>query len=371
MEKSLSQFFLREKILKERGEKILGFTLTSPTFPPPPLRGKILNFYKFSFSYSPAGGDLGLKEVLANFYSKKWQVNLKKENVFVGNGGKEVLFILLQVLLKKRGEVILISPYWPSYLRMVKMAGGKLKVLKTSEKQEFYPNLKELEKKISPKTKALILNSPCNPTGKILRQKEVEYLAELSLKRNFILISDEVYEIYDFENLYCSFLKFFHKNIFCVFSASKTFSLCGWRLGWGFGNKNLIEEMKNYQSDLSTSPHTLSQILIREIFKEEKKVLRYFLKNKKLAKERRDFAINFLKEREINFVFPEGGIAIFIKIPFNFKDAFSFSETLLEKERVSVAPGEVFGHKNYFRINIALPLKDLKEGLRRIAKYYP
>jgi len=370
MKKSLGDLFLREKTLKERGEKVLGFTLTSPAFPPPPIREKILNFYKFSFSYSPAGGDLGLREVLANFYSKKWQVDLKKENVFVGNGGKEVLFILLQVLLKKKGEVILFSPYWPSYVGMVKMAGGKLKILKTSEKHGFYPDLKELERKISSKTRALILNSPCNPTGRVLRQKEVEYLADLSQKRNFILISDEVYEIYDFENLYCSFLKFFHKNIFCVFSASKIFSLCGWRLGWGFGDEKLIEEMKSYQNDLSTSPHTLSQILMREIFREEKKVLRYFSKNKKLAQERRDFVINFLKERKIDFIFPEGGIAIFIKIPSKFKNAFSFSETLLEKEKVSVAPGEIFGHKKYFRMNLALPFEDLKEGLKRIARYY-
>lgn len=370
MKKSLGDFFLREKILKERGEKVFGFTLTSPTFSPPPLRKKILNFYKSSFSYSPSGGDFGLKEVLANFYSKKWQANLKKENVFVGNGGKEVLFILLQILLKKGGEVILFSPYWPSYPRMVKMAGGKLKILKSSEKDGFYPDIKKLEKEISPKTKALILNSPCNPTGRILRQEDVKYLARLSLKKNFTLISDEVYEIYDFENLYCSFLKFFQKNIFSVFSASKSFSLCGWRLGWGSGNENLIEEMRNYQMNLSTSASTLSQILIRELFKEEKKVSRYFFKNKKLAKERRDFAIKFLRERKIDFVFPEGGIAIFIKIPSNFKEAFSFSEKLLEKEKVSVAPGEVFGEKKYFRMNLSLPPEEVKEGLKRIAKYY-
>lgn len=371
MKKSLSYFFIRERILKEKGEKVLGFTLTSPAFPPPIKRENILKLYPHSFPYSPSGGDFSLREILANFYSKKWNTPLKKENTFIGNGGKEVLFILFQLLLKKRGEAIIISPYWPSYLRMVKMAGGNLKIFKTSEREGFYLDVKKLAKKISSKTKVLILNTPCNPTGKVLKEKDVKFLAELSLKKNFILISDEVYEIYDFEKIYCSFLKFFHKNIFCVFSASKIFSLCGWRLGWGFGrNEDIIKEMTDYQSNLSTSPQTLSQLMIGELFKNEKKVLKYFEKNKKMAKERKDFTISFFREKKIDFIFPEGGIAIFVKIPKNFKDSFSFAEKLLLKEKVSVAPGEIFGQKNYFRMNLAVPFEDLKEGLKKIAKFY-
>ncbi|MDI6591470.1 MAG: aminotransferase class I/II-fold pyridoxal phosphate-dependent enzyme [Patescibacteria group bacterium] len=104
MKNSLSYFFIRERILKEKGGKIFGFTLTSPTFPPPIKRENILKLYPRSFSYSPSGGDFSLREILANFYSKKWNTSLKKENVFVGNGGKEVLFILFQILLKKGGS---------------------------------------------------------------------------------------------------------------------------------------------------------------------------------------------------------------------------------------------------------------------------
>ncbi|MDI6591469.1 MAG: pyridoxal phosphate-dependent aminotransferase [Patescibacteria group bacterium] len=253
---------------------------------------------------------------------------------------------------------------------MAKMARGNLKIFKTSERESFYLDVEKLAKKISSKTKVLILNTPCNPTGRVLKEKDVKFLAELSLKKNFILISDEVYEIYDFEKIYCSFLKFFHKNIFCVFSASKIFSLCGWRLGWGFGNENIIKEMRDYQSNLSTSPSTFSQLMIRELFKNEKEVLKYFEKNEKMAKERRDFATSFLRKKKIDFIFPEGGIAIFVKIPKNLKDSFSFAEKLLLKEKVSVAPGEIFGQKNYFRMNLAVPLEDLKEGLKKIAKFY-
>ncbi|PIS39674.1 MAG: hypothetical protein COT33_00740 [Candidatus Nealsonbacteria bacterium CG08_land_8_20_14_0_20_38_20] len=370
MKKSLNYFFSRVKELKEKGKKILVFTLTSPEFEPPPLKEKILNLYPLSFSYSPAGGDFTLRETLAKFYSAKWQKPLKKENTFVGAGEKEILFILLNLILEKGGEVVIVSPNWPSYPRMVEMAKGRVKFFKTSEKEGFYLKTQELKKVISAKTKAVIINSPANPTGKALREKDVKFLANLALKKNFLLIADEVYEIYDYENHYCSFLKYFNKNIFCVFSASKIFSLCGWRTGWGFGREKLIKQMINYQFNLSTSPHTLSQLVIREIFKDPEGISQYFLKTEEEARKRRDLAINFLREKKVAFILPEGGIAIFIKIPSSFKNAFSFCETLLNKELVSVAPGEIFGEKKYFRMNLAVSLANLNEGLKRIAKYY-
>ena len=370
MDKSLDYFFTKEKILKEKGKKILGFTLISPTFPPPPLKEKILKNLPLSFSYSPSGGEFALREALANFYSQKEKALLKKENVFIGNGGKEIIYILLQVLLNGSGEVILVSPYWAPYPRMVKIAGGRTNVFKTSSKDNFYPDVEKLIKKISPKTKALILNTPSNPSGQVLREKDAKLLAEISLKKNFVLIADEVYYIYDYENHYCSFLKFFHKNIFCVFSASKILSLCGWRLGWGFGNQGLIETMVRYQANLSTSAHTLSQLIIRDLFRERKEVLNFLLKNKEEARKRRDLVVSLLRKRNINFIFPEGGLAILVKIPYSFRDAFSFAQTLLEKERVSVAPGEIFGEKKYFRMNLALSQEDIKEGIQKIAKYY-
>lgn len=370
MKKSLSYFFSKEKFLKEKGERILGFTLISPTFPPPIKKKNVLKFLPFSFQYSPSGGDFQLREILAKFYSQKNKISLKKENVFVGNGGKEVLYILLRVLLKKGEEVILSSPYWPSYLRMIKMTGGKPKIIKSLEKTGFYPDVKKIAKEITNKTKLIIINSPCNPTGRILKKDDLKFLAELSLKKDIFLVSDEVYEIYDFENCFFSLLKFFHKNVFCVFSASKIFSMCGWRVGWGIGDKNLINEMIEYQANLSTSPHTLSQLIVRELFKDKEKILNYFSKIKIEAKKRRDLAISLLRKKKVEFIFPEGGIAMFIKIPPSFKDSFSFAQKLLEKEKVSVAPGEIFGEKKYFRINLALPIKDIKEGVKRIIKYY-
>jgi len=370
MKKTLTHFFSKEEKLRAKGKRIFGMTLTSPNFPPPPMQKRIQNLYKFSFPYFPSGGDFELKRIFAKNYSARWKAKLKEENVFIGNGGKEIIFILLQILLSKGGEAIIVSPYWPSYPRMIKMAKSKTKIFKTSEKDGFYIDVKKLEKEISSRTKVLILNTPCNPTGRILKEEEVKYLARLALKKNFILIADEVYEAYDYENRYCSFLKFFNKNIFCIFSASKSFSLCGWRLGWGFGDKNLIEEMKFYQGDLSTSPHSLSQLVIKDIFKDSKGVSFHFEKAKKETMKKRDFIVSFFEINKINFVLPEGGIAIFVKIPKSFKDSFSFCDKLLEAERVAIAPGKIFGEDKYFRLNIAISLDDLKEIAKRLKKYY-
>jgi aspartate aminotransferase len=367
--KTLAYFYQKEREIKEKGGKVIGLTLTSPTFPSPPLKKRVLRLLPHSFSYSLSGGNLNLRETLANFYSKKWNIKLSKENVFIGNGGKEILFILLNLILKDGGEVIIISPYWSSYPRIVKRTKGNFKIFKTLEKDNFYPNVESLAKEINKKTKAIIINTPNNPTGKILREKDIKFLVEIVKKKNILLISDEVYEIYDFEGLYCSFLKYFSKNIFCVFSASKIFSMCGWRLGWCFGDPKLIEEMKDYQADLSTSPHTLSQLVVNEILN-DKNLQKYLEKNRELAKERRDIAVDFFSKKRIDFIFPEGGIALFVKIPQRFRKASQFAKILLEREKVSVAPGEIFGEEKFFRINLAVNIEDLKEGLRRIAKFY-
>ena len=195
-------------------------------------------------------------------------------------------------------------------------------------------------------------------------------MALLAKKNNFIILADEVYEIYDYENIFHSFLHYFSKNIFCLYSLSKSFSMCGWRLGWGIGDAEIIKKLITYQSELSTSPHTLSQLLAIELFNKPKKLLTYFASIKNQAKKQRDFAISYLQKNNIDFIVPEGGIAMLIKIPTSFKNAFSFAETLLIKRNVAVAPGEVFGQSQYFRINLTVLPKYLKIILDRVSQYY-
>lgn len=373
MKPTLNHFFTKAKKMAESGDKkqILNFTLTSPEFPPPIwVKNEINKVYNNSFSYLPSGGDFILRQELANFYSDKWNKNFKRENVFIGTGGKEVIYILLSSLLEKPGEVVIISPYWASYPKMTELLKGKVKIVRTFAKKGFYPDMEKIAEAIGKKTKAVIINSPNNPTGRILKEKDVKFLADLALKKNFILICDEVYEIYDYENLYVSALKFFNKNVFCVFSISKTFGLCGWRLGWAIAGENITKKMIDIQSEITTCANALSQLVFRNLYKNPKKLNKYFLENKKLALERRNFAIDFFEKKHIDFIHPEGCIAIFIKIPKKFKNGFSFASHLLEKQGVSTAPGEIFGEKNYFRVNLAVSLNILKKGLDIISKYY-
>lgn len=357
--------------MQAAGHKVLGFTLTSPEFPPPAwLEKEVSKVYKHSFPYLPSGGDFVLRQQLADAYSSRWQRKFKEENVFIGSGAKEILYILLTLLLKKGGEVIVIAPYWATYPKMVELLKGKVKIVKTSAEDGFYPDVNKIAKAVSAKTKAIILTSPNNPTGRVLKKEDVKSLAALAVKKNFVLICDEVYEIYDYDEVYASALKFFNKNVFCLFSSSKTYSLCGWRLGWGIGDKDIIKEMISVQSEVTTSPNSLAQLAFRNLFKSPRKLEAYFTQNRKLGKERRDLAIAYLEKKGVDFIYPEGCIAIFIKIPDNFSNAFDFCNMLLDKEKISVAPGEIFGEKKYFRMNLAVSISNLKKGMERILKHY-
>ncbi len=372
MKPTLLYFFGKVKKMQAAGEKVLGFTLTTPEFPPPAwLEQEVAKVYKDSFPYLPSGGDFVFRQQLADFYSTKWKRKFKEENVFVGTGGKEILYILLTLLLKKPGgEIIVISPYWATYPNMVELLKGKIKIVKALAKDDFYPDMDKIAKAVTAKTRAVIITSPNNPTGKVIKEKDVKFLADLAKKKNFVLICDEVYEIYNYDNLYVSALKYFNKNVFCVFSASKTFSLCGWRLGWSVGDKDITKGMIAIQSEATTSPNSISQLAFRNLFKDTKKLETYFAENMARGKKRRDLAVAAFKKAGVEYAHPEGCIAIFVKIPKEFDNSFDFCTELLNKEKISMAPGEIFGEKKYFRMNLAVSMPNLKEGLRRVLKYY-
>lgn len=372
--KSLLSFFAKAKKMAAKGEKILGFTLTSPEFEPPSqLKKYIARAYKYSFPYLPAGGDFQLRQRIADFYGKAWGGNFNQDNVFVGAGGKEVIFILLSTILeqgKQNQEVIIISPYWPTYPKVVDILGGRKVFIRTSDKNNFVLDVDKIEKAITRKTKTIIINTPGNPSGQIIPENKIKKLTFLAKKKDVIILFDEVYEAYDYQGLFVSALKYFNKNIFSVFSASKSFSLCGWRVGWGIGDQELVKKMINIQSEITTSPNAISQLALKELFSKPKQIQEYLAKINKKAKMRRNLAVRLFKKSKIDFISPQGGIAIFVKIPDSFKNAFSFAESLLEEQKVSVAPGELFGWKNYFRVNLATSPRNIKEGIKRIAKYY-
>ncbi|PIR71649.1 MAG: hypothetical protein COX89_00090 [Candidatus Nealsonbacteria bacterium CG_4_10_14_0_2_um_filter_37_10] len=372
--KSLLSFFARAKKMAAQGKKVLGFTLTSPEFEPPAqLKKYAASAYKYSFPYLPAGGDFQLRQRIADFYSRSWGKKFNQDNVFVGAGGKEVIFVLLSTLLEqgKQGqEVIIVSPYWATYPKVVDILGGKKVFIRTSDKNNFALDVDKIEKAITKKTKTVIINTPGNPSGQIIPEDKIRKLAFLAKKKDVIILFDEVYEAYDYEGLFVSALKHFNKNVFCVFSASKSFSLCGWRVGWGIGDKELVKKMINIQSEITTSPNAISQLALKELFSKPKQIQEYLVSINKKAKMRRNLAVRLFKKNKVDFVYIQGGIAIFVKIPDSFKNAFSFAEKLLEEQKVSVAPGEFFGWKNYFRMNLASSPKNIREGIKRIANYY-
>lgn len=292
------------------------------------------------------------------------------DNVVISNGAKHSLSNVLFSILEKGDEVLLPVPYWTSYKKVSELLEAKC-ILVDTEKNNFKLTAKTVEKYITKKTKVLFLNSPNNPTGKVIEQEELENIIYLALKNKFYIISDEVYkDIYTTkESFSISKAKNYSEakdQIIIINSFSKNYGLSGLRIGYLIANKNICESVKSLQSNTTSNPNTISQYIIMEILKKKYKINQKL--NKKIKRIKK-YVINELKtvkniEIVSNF---EYGIYILIKTKEN--SNFLCKEILKEK-KIALMPGEVFGLKKYIRISCVEDYKIIKKAIKLIKEFF-
>ena len=369
--------------MKDVGKDVIGLGAGEPDFDTPDniKEAAIDAIRRGETKYTAVDGTPKLKKAIQGKFSRENNLSYELSQISVGTGGKQIIYNAFMATLNPGDEVIIPAPYWVSYPDMVLLAGGKPKIVQCSEKNEFKIKPKELKKAISKKTKWLIINSPSNPTGSCYTEEELEELSEILIKNKRIyILSDDIYEhiTYDgFKFFTIAQIDALKDRTLTMNGVSKSYSMTGWRIGYGAGPKEIIKAMAKIQSQSTTNPSSISQAAAVEALNGTQE----FIKTRTESfKERRDFVVKSLnKIKGLTCFKPNGAFYVFpnCKSCLNKKDIKKnkiktdkdFVESLLENAGVAVVQGSAFGLPGFFRISYATSMENLQKALAKIKEF--
>ncbi|PIV23920.1 MAG: aspartate aminotransferase [Deltaproteobacteria bacterium CG_4_8_14_3_um_filter_45_9] len=369
----------KAKSMQAQGIHVISFGAGEPDFDTPEnIKQAAKKAIDEGFTkYTPVGGIDELKDAIIKKFQRDSHLTYKRSEIIVSCGGKHSFYNLAQAIFDQGDEVIIPAPYWVSYPPMVALANASPVIVETTEKNEFKITPEELKKAITPKTKAFILNSPSNPTGSAYSKKELEKIAEVSISKNFFVISDEIYEkiVYDgFEfTSIASLSDEIKKRTIIVHGVAKTYAMTGWRIGYTAGADEIISAMNNIQSQSTSNPTSIAQkasveALIGSQSEVEKMVSAFG--------QRRNYIVDRLnKIPEVSCYKPAGAFYVFPNFSSYYGKSFQgkkiensthLADFFLDVARVAVVPGVEFGADPFERLSYATSMEDIKEGLNRI-----
>jgi aspartate aminotransferase len=362
----------KAKEMREKGIAVLGFGAGEPDFDTPEnIKQAAREAIDEGFTkYTPAAGTPELRKAVAEEFKKDTTVNYDSSQIVVSCGAKHSLFNILQVILNEKDEVIIPSPYWLSYPEMVKMAGGVPVFVLCDESEDFQLRMKNLVKKITPRTKAIIINSPNNPTGCILGKKILKEIAEFAIENNIFVISDEIYNKIVYEGESESILKIcpeLKDLAIIVNGVSKSFSMTGWRIGYIAAPKPIASAISSYQSHSTSNPSSIAQKAAYAALKGDREFINKMVKS---FRDRREYMFGKLSGIPgVSCVKPRGAFYVFPNVSGLGMKSTDFAADLLEKAHVAVVPGAAFGWDTHIRLSYAASMEVIKKGLERIEKY--
>ena len=365
--------------MRAAGKDVIGLGAGEPDFDTPDNinDAAIEAIRRGETKYTAVDGTPKLKKAIQGKFTRENNLSYELDQISVGTGGKQVLYNVFMATLNPGDEVIIPAPYWVSYPDMVLLAGGKPKIVKCSEKNEFKITPDELKKAIGKKTKWLIINSPSNPTGSCYTRNEIEELSKILIKnKNVYILSDDIYEHItydDFKFFTIAQIKALKDRTLTMNGVSKSYSMTGWRIGYGAGPKDIIKAVAKIQSQSTTNPSSISQAAAVEALNGTQD----FIKTRSDSfKERRDYVVETLNSiNGLSCLKPSGAFYVFpnckklLGKKTKLKTDKEFVEKLLEKAEVAVVQGSAFGLDGYFRISYATSMENLKKALDRIKSF--
>ena len=362
----------KAKSLLASGEDVVILAAGEPDFDTPEeiKEAAIKAVKEGKTKYTPASGTLSLKEAICRKLKEDNGLEYKPANIIVSNGAKHTIYNVLQAICNSGDEVVVIHPFWLSYPEMVKLAGGEPRVLKTDIANGYRATAQDIEKTITDKTKAVIINSPSNPAGVVYSEEELKEIAEVCTEKNIIMISDEIYEKIIFDGKkHFSVAKSSDKAkelTVVVNGVSKSHSMTGWRIGYMAGKEEIAGIVATLQSHSTSNPSSISQAAAEKALTSEN-LPSIVEENKSLFQKRRDALYSLLeKEDKIRPYLPQGAFYMFCDISKCGLDSMTFSKRLLEEAKVAVIPGGPFGEDSSIRVSFATDLANIEKGINRI-----
>lgn len=324
--------------------------------------------------YTHANGTKALRDAVAARYNRRYGTRLVTDNVITGCGGKQELFNVMLALVSDGDEVIIPSPYWVSFPDQVAFAGGKPVFAQTEQENRYRPAFDAVERAATKKTRGVIINSPCNPTGAVIEEAELRKIVEWCVSRDIFLIFDETYELFVYDGArHVSAMNWFEQypeTIIVVNSMSKTFAMTGWRLGYAVAHPDIIAALGKIQSHSTSNPCTIAQAASLEALTGDDTAVR---RMHQAYTERRAWLVPALNGvKGFCCADPDGAFYIFPEVKEFFgrggiRDSSTFATFLLDEARVAVVPGIAFGSDDCVRISYATSMERIREGISRIA----
>ena len=368
----------KAKELKSQGLDIIGLGAGEPDFNTPDhiIEAAYRSMNEGHTKYTPAAGLPGLKQAVINKLQKDQGLTYKGSEIIIANGAKHALYTLFQVILNDGDEVIIPTPYWVSYPEQVKLAGGVPVYVEGTEAQDFKITPEQLESAITPKTKAVIINSPSNPTGMLYSKDELFALGEVCLKHNVLVVSDEIYEklVYG-KNEHVSIAQLspeLKKITIIINGVSKSHSMTGWRIGYAVGDEKIIAAMADLASHSTSNPTATSQYAAIEAYEGPQDTVETM---RQAFEERLDIIFDKLitipgvvckKPQGAFYLYPNVKQAATLA---GYKDVDGLVDGLLEEALVAVIPGSSFGSPDNIRLSYATSLDQLEEAVSRMKSF--
>jgi aspartate aminotransferase len=323
--------------------------------------------------YTNSLGTKALRDAIAARYNRRYGTKVLCEQVITGTGGKQELFNVVLALVDDGDEVIIPSPYWVSFPDQVSFAGGRPVFAPTDAENHFRPTLASIESMASERTRGVIINSPCNPTGAVIEEAELGRIVEWCASRGLFLMYDETYELFVYDgNRHTSAIRWFDEypeTVIVVNSMSKTFAMTGWRLGYAVAHPEIVSAAGKIQSHSTSNPSSISQAAALAALNGTDDEAR---RMHDAYRERRAYLVPALNAIEgFCCTDPDGAFYLFPEVRRFFgrggvHDSQSFATYLLDEARVAVVPGSAFGADDYVRISYATSMERIKEGVTRL-----
>lgn len=368
----------KAKSLKEDGYDVIGLGAGEPDFNTPHyiIAAAKDAMEKGKTKYTPSGGILQLREAIAAKFERDNNLSYTTDNIIVTTGAKHALYTLFQVLINPGDEVVVPAPYWVSYPEQIKLAGGKPVIVKASEKNSFKLTPEQLETAITNKTKAMIINSPSNPTGMMYDAAELKALGEICLKHNIFIISDEIYEklIYT-DDKHVSIAQLsepLKKQTIIINGVSKSHAMTGWRIGYAAGDERIIKAMTNFASHSTSNPTSIAQYAALAAYESPEDPI---TEMRQAFKERLDTLYDLIIDIPgISCEKPKGAFYLFPNVEKavqdnGFKTVDEWVTALLDEEKVALVPGSGFGSNGNVRLSYATSIDLLVEAAKRIKRF--
>ncbi len=373
----------KAKELKAKGIDVVGFGAGEPDFDTPkPIKQAAIQAIDQGFTkYTPTNGIPELREAIAKRIAQEHGIAYKATEVLVSCGGKHALYNLFQALLNPGDEVVIFAPYWVSYADMVRLADGVPVIVQTRHEDGFEPSHEAIKAAIGPKTRAVIVNSPSNPTGAVFGRATLRNIVEEVKGKDILVVTDDIYDRLVYKGRFENVLTVdpsLHSQVALVNGVSKTYAMTGWRIGWTAGPQPLISAMQKLQDNSTSNPTSISQkaalgAMTLPLEAEVEAMRKVFDERRQHIVKRLNAipGVSCFDPGGAFYAFPFVGKLLEKKIPGQTEPIGTdeaFVAHLLDHHKVAVVPGSAFGAPGYLRLSFAIAMDQIDKGVDRIAE---